>query len=182
MDWPETIRTGRLVLRRPVDADAPAIFDGYAQDPEVVRYLMWRPHTSITHTQDYLVHCHAGWLTRTDLTWALTLAGDDRLVGMIGLRPRGFKPDLGYVLARPFWGQGLMTEAGRAIMELAFSDPIVHRVWAVCDVDNRASARVLEKIGMTREGVLRRWTMHPNISDEPRDSFCYARVRTPPFA
>ena len=177
MEWPETIHTGRLVLRRPVHTDASAIFDGYAQDPDVVRYLMWRPHTSVAHTHEFLARCHAGWTTQTDLTWALTLAGDDRLIGMIGLRPHGFKSDLGYVLARPYWGQGLMTEAGRAIVQLAFSDPGIHRVWAVCDVDNRASSRVLEKLGLTREGVLRRWILHPNVSDEPRDCFCYARVR-----
>jgi [ribosomal protein S5]-alanine N-acetyltransferase len=50
-------------------------------------------------------------------------------------------------------------------------------VWAVCDVENAASARVLEKAGMRREGVLRRWAMHPNMGEEPRDSFCYAKVK-----
>lgn len=178
MEWPEIIRTGRLVLRRPVDADAAAIFDGYAQDPEIVRYLVWRPHTSIAQTHEYLAVCHAGWDAGNDLTWALTLHGDDRLIGMIGIRPRGYKNDLGYVLARAYWGRGLMAEAGRAIVELAFTDPAVYRVWAVCDADNHASARVLEKIGMTREGVLRRWMIHPNIGPEPRDSLCYSRVRT----
>jgi ribosomal-protein-alanine N-acetyltransferase len=177
MNWPEFITTDRLSLRLPVETDARAIFDGYAQNPDVVRYLTWRPHTSLSQTLEFLSHCRAGWDTRSDLTWALTLKGDDRLIGMIGLRPRGHKPDLGYVLARAHWGRGLMTEAGRAIVALAFSDPSVHRVWAVCDVDNRGSSRVLEKIGMTREGVLRRWTLHPNLSDEPRDAYCYARVR-----
>jgi RimJ/RimL family protein N-acetyltransferase len=53
----------------------------------------------------------------------------------------------------------------------------IFRIWAVCDVDNAASARVMEKAGMQREGVLRRWSVHPNISAEPRDSFCYAIVK-----
>ena len=177
MIWPETIRTDRLVLRRPTGADASAIFDGYAQDPEVVRYLVWRPHRSIDDTRAYLDQCQAGWEAGTDLTWALTLLGDDRLIGMIGLRPRGFKQDIGYVLARAHWGRGLVVEAGRPIIDLSVSDPAVHRVWATCDVDNRASARVLEKLGMSLEGVLRRWIVHPNVSAEPRDSLCYARVR-----
>ena len=92
--------------------------------------------------------------------------------------PESFKPNIGYVLAQPYWGQGLMTEAARAVVEFAFADPRVFRVWAVCDVDNARSARVLEKVGMTREGVLRRWTVHPNISPDPRDVLCYSRVRT----
>jgi len=177
MTWPELIRTERLVLRRPVERDAPAIFDGYAQDLDVVRYLVWRPHRSIDDTHEYLRYVRHGWTTGTELTWALTFPDDDRLIGMIAIRPAGHKPDLGYVLARAHWRRGLMTEAGRAIVDLAFSDPHVYRIWAVCDVDNHASARVLEKLGMTREGVLRRWIVHPNISDAPRDSLCYSRVR-----
>jgi ribosomal-protein-alanine N-acetyltransferase len=177
MIWPETIRTDRLVLRRPVEADATSIFDGYAQDPEVVRYLMWRPHASLEDTRAYLGFVQGGWDAATEYTWAITRRGDDRLIGMIAARPRGFKCDLGYVLAPAHWGQGITAEAGRAVVDLAFADPAVYRVWAVCDVENRASARVMEKLGMQLEGVLRRWVVHPNISSEPRDSLCYARVR-----
>ena len=177
MNWPSTIETERLVLRQPTVRDAPAIFDSYARDPEVVRYLTWRPHGSIADTHAFIDAIRSRWEAHSELTWALTLRGDDRLIGMIGLRPRGFKSDIGYVLARPHWGRGLMTEAGDTIVDLAFTDPAVHRVWAVCDADNRASARVLEKIGMTCEGILRRWIVHPNVSDQPRDSLCYARIR-----
>ena len=177
MNWPSTIETERLVLRQPTVRDAPAIFDSYARDPEVVRYLTWRPHGSTADTHAFIDAIRSRWEAHSELTWALTVRGDDRLIGMIGLRPRGFKSDIGYVLARPHWGRGLMTEAGGTIVDLAFTDPAVHRVWAVCDADNRASARVLEKIGMTCEGVLRRWIVHPNVSDQPRDALCYARIR-----
>src|SRR5690349_4687178 len=177
MHWPDIIQTERLVLRRPVERDATAIFEGYAQDTDVVRYLVWPPHRSIDDTRAYLRYTDAGWVARTELTWALTLRGEGHLIGMIAVRPNGHKPDLGYVLARSHWGRGLMAEAGRAVVDLALSDPAVYRVWAVCDVENYASARVLEKIGMTREGVLRRWIVHPNVSPEPRDSLCFSRVR-----
>ena len=70
-----------------------------------------------------------------------------------------------------------MTEAARSVVDLSLSDPQVRRVWAVCDVDNAASARVMEKVGMTFEGVLRRWVIHPNVSPDPRDALCYALVR-----
>jgi [ribosomal protein S5]-alanine N-acetyltransferase len=55
--------------------------------------------------------------------------------------------------------------------------PDVWRIGDVCDVENVGSARVMEKAGLTREGLLRRWMMHPNVSDAPRDCFIYARVR-----
>lgn len=85
--------------------------------------------------------------------------------------------ELGYVLGRRYWNRGYVTEAAHAVLVQAFSYSSVYRVWATCDIDNLASARVLEKIGMTREGILRRWLVRPNISPEPRDTFLFAKVR-----
>jgi [ribosomal protein S5]-alanine N-acetyltransferase len=174
---PGTLTTARLRLRRPAAGDAAAIFAAYAQDPEVTRYLTWRPHASVDHTRAFLRRCAEGWRDGTEFSWVLSLREGEQLVGMLALRPEGHRVNLGYVLARPFWGQGLMPEAARAIVDWALTEPDVYRVWAVCDVENTASARVLDKIGMTREGVLRRWILHPNAGDGPRDCLCYARVR-----
>jgi len=70
-----------------------------------------------------------------------------------------------------------MPEAAQAVVEWALAQPSIYRVWAVCDVDNLASARVLEKIGMQREGLLHRHIIHPNISAAPRDCWCFAKVK-----
>ncbi len=70
-----------------------------------------------------------------------------------------------------------MTEAIRTITEWALSQPSIFRVWAVCDVENAASVKVLEKAGFQQEGIFRRWLIHPDISDEPRDCYCYAAVK-----
>ena len=96
---------------------------------------------------------------------------------MIELRINNFKADIGYVVARPFWGRGIATEAGRSVVEWALLQEGIYRVWALCDTENVASARVLEKVGMGREGLLRRNILHPNVSNEPRDSYCYAIVK-----
>ena len=98
-------------------------------------------------------------------------------MGIIEIRVDGFRADVGYGVARPHWGRGIATEALRPIVAWALAQPSIHRVWALCDVENVASARVLEKVGMQREGLLRRNIVHPNISDEPRDSYCYAVVK-----
>lgn len=174
---PEAIETERLVLRPPRPSDAPAIFNGYAQDPEATRYLVWRPHRDVRETERFLAECVACWETGAEFPWAITLKASGELIGMLGLRAREFKADVGYVLARRFWGQGLAAEALRPVVEWALGQPSIYRVWALCDIENKASARVLEKVGMRCEGVLRRNTMHPNVSDEPRDSYCYAVVR-----
>jgi RimJ/RimL family protein N-acetyltransferase len=177
MQPPNQWSTERLHLRPPAVDDAEALFAAYTRDPEVTRYLVWRPHGAIETTQSFVQQCVAEWEKGSAFTWVILRQEDSQLLGMLALRPGGFKADLGYVLARPFWGQGYMTEAVRSIADWAIAQPDIYRVSAVCDVDNLASARVLEKAGMQREGLLRRWSVHPNISDQPRDNWCYAKVR-----
>ncbi len=177
MNPPRIMETARLRLTPPVLEDAEEIFASYAQDPEVTRYLVWMPHESIETTREFLFRCMAVWALETAFPWVIRRKGDERLLGMIEIRMDGYRADLGYALARPYWGQGIMTEAIRAVVDWAISQEEIYRVWAVCDVDNKASARVLEKAGMQREGILHRWGLHPNISEVPRDCFCYAKVK-----
>jgi RimJ/RimL family protein N-acetyltransferase len=84
---------------------------------------------------------------------------------------------LGYVLARQFWGNGYMTEALKTIIDWAFDQNDIYRVWAVCDIENTASARVMVKAGLEKEGILRRWVILPNFGEKPRDCFCFSIVR-----
>lgn len=174
------IHTERLTLRPPRVEDAAAIYDSYARDPEATRYLSWTPHRSLAETEEYLRGVLAMSSDGADpkFHWAITERGsDDEARGMIALRRNGHKADVGYVLARPLWGLGYTTEALRAVVGFAFTLPGLYRVWAVCDVENVGSARVLEKAGMRFEGVLRRNIVHPNFGPEPRDSRCYAVTR-----
>ena len=174
---PTHIETARLILRKPVAADTPLIYEAYARDPEVTRYLTWRPHRSLADGEQPSAEWMAAWRSGKYFSWVIALKESEELAGMISMRPDGWRVELGYVLGRRWWGRGLMTEAVRAVIDRALAEPEVFRVWAVCDVENTASARVLEKAGMRREGVLRRWAMHPNMGDEPRDCFCYAKVK-----
>jgi len=98
-------------------------------------------------------------------------------MGMFEVRIGSHDASLGYVLARRHWNQGYMTELVGAISDWALAQSDIYRVCAYCDTDNAASCRVLEKAGLEREGVLHRWIVLPNLSNEPRDCYCYARVR-----
>jgi [ribosomal protein S5]-alanine N-acetyltransferase len=89
----------------------------------------------------------------------------------------GHIANFGYLLNRKYWGNGYATEAGNTVVNWLMSVPEIYRVWATCDTGNIASARVLEKIGLLREGILRSHTIRPNISPIPRDAFIYAKVR-----
>lgn len=139
-DWwqinaPETIQTERLVLRRYRPEDAQGIFECYAQDEEVTRFLTWRPHRDIEATISFVTGRICAWEQGDDFTWAITML-HGTLIGGIGLRIRDFKADFGYVIGRPYWRNGYATEALLAIVQWAIGQPPIHRVWGVCDVAN----------------------------------------------
>jgi ribosomal-protein-alanine N-acetyltransferase len=173
----QTIETARLVLRPPRLADAAAMFEEYAADPAVTRFLTWKPHRSIADTRTFLERQIDVASRGSEASWAITRRDDDRVIGAIDASVEGTAVLLGYVLGRRHWNRGYMSEAVRAVISWGFTLPRIYRVWAVCDVENLASRRVMEKAGMEREGILRRWSLHPNLADEPRDCFVYARVR-----
>jgi RimJ/RimL family protein N-acetyltransferase len=138
-------------------SDADSIFTGYAQDPEVCRYVPWKPHRSIADTETFLRGAVEALAGTVRSPWVITLPPADEAIGMIELRPANPFSTMGYVLRRSAWGQGLTTEGVRAVMAAAFTLPDLWRVSAYCDADNRASARVMEKVGMSLEGRLRRF-------------------------
>lgn len=171
----EELSTERLRLRRPCTDDAPAIFSRYAQDREVTRYVLWLPHQTVADTEEFLKACDDAWdLGIGHRPWVIEREGD--LIGMIGVTIQARRAEVGYVLARDMWGNGYMTEALRAVIAHCFETDQLDRVWAVADVDNPASSRVMERAGMTYEGTLRAWARHPAV-DGARDCTCYAAVR-----
>jgi RimJ/RimL family protein N-acetyltransferase len=175
--FPDALTTARLRLRPVAMADAPAILDAYARDAEVTRYLTWRPHRTLGDTEAYLAAC-LEMAPASARVYAVTGRDDGALLGCLHLRrPVLHRVECGYVLARSSWGTGLMTEVLRAAVAWALAEPGVFRVGAVCDVDNPASARVMEKAGLVREGLLGRWMVHPNVSALPRDCFIYGLAR-----
>jgi ribosomal-protein-alanine N-acetyltransferase len=172
---PETIRTNRLTLRRPRPSDADAVF-AYASDPEVTRHMDWPTHTDIAQSRAFLDYCDAAWTDDSEAVWAITL-DDDRLAGVIAVRPSGHKADFGYALAQAYWGRGISTEAARAVVDEVFRLPRIKRIWATCSIENVGSRRVLEKAGLEREGILRNWSMRPQKGGKVEDSYCYSIVR-----
>lgn len=174
MKMPESIGTQRLVLRGPKLDDARPMFAGWAHDEEVTRYLTWRPHTHLEQTQASILRFISAWNDNTRFPYIITHKGTGEVMGMIDPRIEGSKVGIGYVIGRAYWGKGYMTEATKAVIAWAFEQPAIYRVYATTDVENIASQRVLEKAGMQCEGILKKYIIHPNLSDIPRDSYIYA--------
>jgi [ribosomal protein S5]-alanine N-acetyltransferase len=143
----ERIETERLLLLKPTLADAEAIFERYASDPEVTRYLSWPTHRSVAMTQAFLAWSDEDWERWPAGSYLIFERESGRLLGGTGIAFQS--PTLavtGYVLARDAWGQGFATEALEAMVRLARATGVKHLA-AVCHPDHRPSAHVLEKCG-----------------------------------
>jgi len=174
---PEVFETERLHVRRLRSPDASLVFENWAQSTEVTRFLVWRPHESVDESVAHAQRCEAAWDDGSSYTWIIDDRNTGAPLGSIAAHPAGHRVGLGYLLAPGAWGRGLMVEAVTWLTKWFLEQPNIYRVWAVCDVANSASARVLEKSGFTCEGILRRWIVHPNISAVPRDVLSFSVVR-----
>jgi [ribosomal protein S5]-alanine N-acetyltransferase len=150
---------------------------GYASDPAVTRYLTWNEHPSLDGITQHLKTAIAEWESGTSFRYELCYVETKESVGSIRLRPEKTSVLLSFVLARPFWGRGLMSETLKFVLDWIFAQPDLYRAYAFCDIENAGSIRVMEKAGMSCEGTLRRWHVCPNISLEPRDCFIFAKVK-----
>lgn len=169
------LETERLVLRTPHLGDAPAIARSYGADEEVTRYLSWRPHRKLDDTTTFLRDLLRRQRAGESLAWVLTDRESSRLLGMIEANPRdGGAWELGYVLARPHWGAGLMPEAVEAVVG-ALREQGAERIEALTDPDNAASRRCLEKAGFREDGRVEADEVRPNLSPEPRPSLRFVR-------
>ena len=152
-----TLETPRLRLRKMRLDDAEAHF-AYASDPLVAEHTGWYPYQSVEASRDFLKVMVDRYAAGQEAGWAIALKEDDRLVGTAGFFSWSVphrRAEVGYSLARWLWNRGLMTEALRAMIDFGFDRMNLNRIEARCKVENAASARVMEKAGMTFEGVLR---------------------------
>jgi RimJ/RimL family protein N-acetyltransferase len=175
--FPDQVETERLQLRWSTEADAELIFNRCAQDPQVTHYLSWRPHKSIDDTLDFLRSRIADRALGKVFNWLIFLKSTGQLIGSIGCGVDGHAVQFGYYLATDAWGHGYMTEAARAMVRVWLAEPAIWRVTAHCDLENVASARVLEKAGLVREGTHRKYFRAPNMNEELRDVYLYAQVK-----
>ncbi len=164
--------TPRLLLREYATSDFDAV-QRFASDPAVATFVAWGPN-SPEDTEAFLVECAAEQARspRTSYTFAVTDAGSEPF-GSVGLYlGEGARDaELGFVIRPDRWGSGYATESAQAVLQYGFERRGLHRIWATCRPENRASAAVLERIGMRRE---RRLTDHVLIRGRWRDSLLYA--------
>lgn len=170
---PDRLETDRLILRDFRLEDTEAVH-AYGSDPEVTRYMPWGPN-SPEDTAAFMARIleqQATW-PRLDLSLAIELKAEACVVGSIALHLRDIPNaavEMGYVLRRDLWGQGIVSEAAAAMLDMGFQFGL-HRIAATCDVRNTGSYRVMEKLGMRREG---RFRQDRRLRGAWRDTYLYA--------
>ena len=166
------LETERLILRELVIDDWQAIHL-YAADADLVKFMEWGPNSE-DDTKAYVQHIIStqGQTPRKVYEFAITLKGDGSLIGGCGLYlEEHSQASLGYCLNRTFWGRGFATEAAYSLCQYGLCEIHLHRIFATCRPENTASARVMEKLGMKKEGTLRE---HFYAKGKWQNSFMYS--------
>jgi [ribosomal protein S5]-alanine N-acetyltransferase len=177
MKAPARILTTRLELTRPEGRDARAIFERYASDPDVTRFLGWPRHRSVADTETFLKFSADEWdrwPAGPYLIWSRT---DRQLLGSTGFAfTVRDQAATGYVLAKDAWGKGYATEALSAVVDVAHQIGVV-RLYALCHPDHGASWRVLEKCRFERDQTWSGRVEFPNLAPGVlQDVVCYQRL------
>ena len=154
----QRIETQRLILRRFRIDDAEDMYNNWASDPEVTRYLTWPVHSSVEVTRTLLTEWVSHYADGVYFNWVMEYKETGKAIGNIS----AFKldedieaADIGYCMSKAYWGQGLMPEALKAVMAYLFDVVGLNRVAACHDLNNPKSGRVMDKAGMKQEGILR---------------------------
>lgn len=175
----KTLETKRLFLRRFTLDDTQAMFDNWASDPDVTKFLSWPAHKNITVTKAVLENWVENYSSNEFYQWAIVLKGNaDRPIGSISVithNDRVASAEIGYCLGRQWWHKGIMSEALKAVMDYLFDEVGMNRVSAKHDPNNPHSGGVMRKCGMQYEGTQRQAACN---NQGICDVCCYAMLRS----
>lgn len=168
--------TDRLLLRKVLLKDKEDMFE-YARDPEVTKYLLWYEHPDVQYTAKYLRYLQPKYRRGEYYDWAVVNKAQDKMIGTCGFVT--FDGDhnnaeIGYVISPKYRGMGYAPEAVRRIISFGFEELGLNRIYARHIVGNDPSGRVMQKSGMSFEGILRS-SMY--IKEQYRDIALYAVTR-----
>lgn len=152
----KTIHTQRLLLRKFTVDDSQAMFENWANDERVTRYLAWCPHESSEATKQLLELWCAAYENKNKYNWVMEYEGTPiGNISVVKLNEKNEWAELGYCMGYAYWNRGFMSEAAKAIIDYLFTEIGVNRVCISHDVMNPASGRVAQKCGLTFEGTKR---------------------------
>ena len=163
------MKTERIILRPWLDSDAETL-NKYASDPDVGPRAGWPPHQSVEESLELI-----RTIFNNDRTWAIELKETGEAIGCIGyyvcgesnIKIAANDVEVGYWVARPYWNQGICSEALRLLIDYCFNEKKFHAIWSDFFVDNPASGHVMEKCGFHDTGEINYCSRLQVGSDRP---------------
>lgn len=152
------LETERLILRQFKIEDYVEMYNNWACEDVVTKFLTWQTHTNLDVTKSVLADWILKYANKDFYNWAIELKEENRLIGnisVVSLREETLSAILGYCMGSKWWGKEIMPEAGKAVLKYLFEEVGFNRIAANHDKNNPKSGRVMQKIGMTYEGTLR---------------------------
>jgi ribosomal-protein-alanine N-acetyltransferase len=134
-------------------------------------------HTTLEQSIQFAERCVHCWEDGSAYPWAVMQRTTGEFLGCVELRVRPPQADFGYIFCEPFWGRGFASEAVQPIVDWAFEQPTIYRVWATCCPENIGSARVLSKTGLKPEATLENWEARPQLGKAAGPSLMYAKIK-----
>ena len=147
------LETERLTLRRVLPSDVKEMFE-LRSNPETMKYI---PRPLVTNYDEALAHIKMmedKIETNEGINWAITIKGDDKMLGVIGhyrIKPEHYRAEVGYMILPEYHGKGITTEAVQCVVDYGFNTMQLHSIEGVIDPENDASQRVLQKCGFVKE-------------------------------
>lgn len=152
------IYTERLILRKHKIEDANAMFNNWAKEKEVTKFLRWQPYESVEDTKKIIREWISSYEKPDFYFWTIELKETGDLVGdisVVNIDEETSSVELGYGIGTRWWGKGIIAEAGRALIKFFFEEVGANRVYAKHAAENPNSGRAMQKMGMKYEGILR---------------------------
>lgn len=145
------LETERLLLRPLAVSDAEHIFSCWASDPVATKYMTWDTHTDVTMTKEWLGMEETAIPDKNHFVWGFVLKDENILIGSGGItfRSGDNHHELGYIIAKPYWNRGLVSEAVAAMISFIKEKTDIRVIHAKHAVDNTASGRIIEKNGFS---------------------------------
>lgn len=151
------LETDRLILRKVTLEDIEDMHL-YGSDEEVSKYVTWNTHDTISDTTNFVEFVLNKYENKQVSPWGIEYKENGKFIGTIDFvwwQPNHKIAEIGYVISKNYWGIGLTTEVTKEIIKFGFEEMDLVRIQARCDVENIGSSRVMEKAGMTFEGIIR---------------------------
>lgn len=152
------LETERLILRKITIEDIEDMFE-YGSNEEVTKYVTWEPHQTLADTNAFIEFALNQYEKNDIAPWGIEYKENGKLIGTIDFvswQPQHKIAEIGYVISQDYWGKGIATEAANEVIAFGFNKMDLVRIQARCFVENFGSERVMEKTGMSFEGIIRK--------------------------